>query len=172
MGIIVNLTKYRRARHSANGMGSTSTAQKIPSCNDLENYINYQWQFNIDLANIKYKTRSHRFMFPSILCSYKRNINPVCALYNITQEAQVYCDQSNTLHAWVLNLYNDPAWLCALISAVDADILAISKLVRQYSNTTSPYIQKKILELSNQAERFSHYRSIFSNINTWKLDNL
>lgn len=131
--------------------------------NYIEDHSSFNKEYNVLLSTLR--TKRSTFMFPSILCKYRRGINPVKAIYNDVQETLFYFDSSNKFHIWVLSLFNDKTWVTTLITSIIDDIKSLELFIKKYSSFYSSFITSRVQELRNIKRDFIHYLEAFLVIN-------
>ena len=117
-------------------------------------------------------TKSAEFMFPSILCNYRKGINPVKALYNSLQESILKYDRENTHYNWILSLFEDSAWYDNLMLALRTDISNGKEILKSGMNNESILIKDDKKNLARTLEDFLTYVEIFEMLKDWKKDNI
>lgn len=105
------------------------------------------------------KTNSPKFKFPTVMSGYRRDMNPVSALYENVQEILLKNNKDHKICRWILSLFTDQEWKMALIDALLQDHRNLSQTV-QRSNLSSH--DKKILQYN--IEKFRHYIIVFSSL--------
>lgn len=145
---------------------STVTAQN----RKFNNYVDLQSTFSQELKYLKskYNTRSPKFMFPSTLCNYRKDINPVTALYLTLQNVLLTYDSLNNTHKWVLSLFDDPEWKTSLISAINKDINRIKDFCNKFADCTSTYIQKELHSLVKKHQEYKLFLEVINMLQEWK----
>ena len=128
-------------------------------------------QFSKDLKLLKLKTNSAKFKFPTTLAKYKKDLNPVAALYNYTQEVLITYNKKDIKHTWLLALFDNTEWAESLINSICDDIKTLSSMCMKYINSASDYIQKKIKEMARLIEKYGTFLEVFSSIQDWKKFN-
>jgi hypothetical protein len=148
--------------------------EQIIEAHKIQSYIDLQAEFSRDLKSLEsnLKTNSSKFKFPTILCNYRKGINPVVALYHNVQEALFKYDPKNKKYVWIINLFLNKRWLTELLSAINTDIKSINTIIKKYnSNRDSTYINAKLNELLDKKKNLTHYAEVFVLVEEWKKDS-
>lgn len=123
------------------------------------------------LANLK--TKNSNFMFPSVLCRYRRGINPVKALYLSLQETILKYDSENDFHNWVLSIFEDDVVYELLLNSVREDMLDMELICIDYDRAEySTEVSMGIIEIAKMHHEYSAYLDTFSTVRQWKKDNI
>lgn len=156
------------------GLPSHKVIEKIIQEYKIQNYINLQTSFIQEFRILEgtLKTNSNKFMFPTVLCNYRRGINPVHALYYSLQEALFKYNISNTKFVWLVSLFENKIWLDELLIAIHTDIKNINTFIKKYnSHKESPYITAKLKDLQDKKKNLIHYAEVFVLVEEWKKNN-
>ena len=121
------------------------------------------FESDLELLKNNFKTESVEFMFPSILCNYRRGMNPVRALYYELQKTLFQFDKNNHVHIWIIDLFSDKEWSDRLIKSLEIDYNSISKFQQKYlpAASISKDIERKISILNNVKDNLNHFREVF-----------
>jgi hypothetical protein len=119
------------------------------------------------------ETDSADFKFPSVLSKYRRNINPIRALFYETRELVRSFNTDSEYHHWLYGLVTDNDYNNKIIDALSIDIKRLEKIVSRYYLPMTKYTDKIPLELFHARQLikdFQHYKNTFTRIKYWNLD--
>ena len=112
-----------------------------------------------DDFNLRLKTRSSMFMYPTTMAGYRKGINPVDALYNTLQRTLYSYDKNNPYHIWITELFKNPIWNNELQTALTLDCNTIARRMEIYP---------KDKDLKRLYLRFTHYKEVFKLMEYWE----
>lgn len=115
-------------------------------------------------------TASPDFMFPTILGRYRKNINPVKALYYEAREVFRRYNPENPVHVWLVDLLTDAEYNNKIIDALWQDIKRLERIVSRYYLPITRYTDKIPLELFHARQLvkdFRHYLQVFRDARDW-----
>lgn len=118
-------------------------------------------------------TDHESFKFDNILIKYRRNINPVRALYYETRELQRKYNPSNEYHLWLAGLVTDKSYNNIILDALQKDIAKLERIVKRYYYAMINFTETMPLELvhaKSTIKDFRHYYNIFEEIQSWDPD--
>ena len=135
----------------------------------LDRFCLDQTKFNREHESLlkSFQTRRSVFMFPTILCRYRRNINPVNALYHSLQDTLFNYDEDNSTHQWIVSLFKNKKWLSLLITCIKKDIQKIDAFISKHTKMLSGYSSSIIQSLRNIKKDFLHYAEAFILMDSW-----
>lgn len=119
------------------------------------------------------KTDHTDFMFPSVLNKYRKDINPVKALYYEAREVFRSYNPENPLHVWLIDLITDHEYNNKIIDALSVDIKKLEKIVSRYYLPMIRYTENIPLELFHARQLvkdFRHYLNVFNGARKWERD--
>jgi len=119
------------------------------------------------------ETDSSDFKFPSVLSKYRRNINPIRALFYEIRELVRSFNTDNEYHHWLYGLITDNDYNNKIIDALSIDIKRLEKIVSRYYLPMTKYTNKIPLELFHARQLikdFQHYKNTFTRIKYWNPD--
>ena len=119
------------------------------------------------------KTTSTDFMFPTVLNKYRKDINPVKALYYEAREIFRGYNPENPAHVWLIDLITDNEYNNKIVDALSVDIKRLEKIVSRYYLSMITYTDHIPLELFHARQLvkdFRHYLIVFSNARKWERD--
>jgi hypothetical protein len=122
-------------------------------------------RFKDDLAILKsnFKTESTKFMFPTIMCRYRRGMNPVRGIYYELQKTLFQFDKDNPVHIWIITLFHNKEWYRKLIEAIAHDYFIITKFQQAHlPQFRNKHIERELSVLNNVKENLLHYKEVFS----------
>ena len=117
-----------------------------------------------------FKTASADFQFPTVLHRYRKNINPVTALYYEARELIRRYNMDNPRHEWLLGLLQDREFNNQIISALMLDVARLERIIRRYYWPINKYSDDISLELFHARQLstdFKHYITLFDSILEW-----
>lgn len=118
-------------------------------------------------------TRHESFVFDNILIKYRKDINPVRALYYETREIQRRYDPDNEYHVWLAGLVTDKEYNNILVDALQKDIAKLERIIKRYYY---PLVQSQdimpleLVHAKSTIKDFRHYLVIFEEIQCWVPD--
>jgi len=123
----------------------------------------YKEKFNKEYSELIscLKTKSPRYKFPTIMSGYRKEINPVDALYQNLQEALFRFDKNNKFYVWIISLFTDEEWLTQLLADLNNDCVTISKFQKENSKNKYGVGLNELHVLQNIKSNFVHYRKAF-----------
>lgn len=119
------------------------------------------------------KTADADFMFPTVLNKYRKDINPVKALYYEVREVFRSYNSENPVHVWLVDLVTDKEYNNKIIDALLIDIKRLEKIVSRYYLPLIRYTDNIPLELFHARQLvkdFRHYLNVFNNARNWQPD--
>jgi hypothetical protein len=102
-------------------------------------------QLRYDIEDVYYtitsnlRTLDQRYKFPSILSKYRKNINPVRALYFEIAECRINFDLKNVNHRFVYDIFLQEHFFPQLRLDIEYDIISLQKLEQRYQDTKTNY---------------------------------
>ena len=152
-----HIARSRQCRQSV-----YTSAELSPTFYEEKEY--YKEQFNKEYINLvaNLKTKSAKYKFPTILSGYRKEINPVDALYQNLQEALFCFDKDDKFYVWIISLFGDEKWLKDLLADLSYDCIAITKF--QQDNCKNKYNVglNELHILQNIKSNFAHYKKTFA----------
>jgi hypothetical protein len=145
-------------------MQSVNSTEKKSYLSDTE--IEFDKEY-ADL-NKKLLSRHRKYRYPTILSGYRKEINPIDALYQNLQESLFKYDPENEFCVWVINLFKDDTWLTQLLSDLEDDCHAISKFQKKHRNNPNNVGLDKLHILQNIKSNFEHYAELFTMMQSWE----
>jgi len=120
--------------------------------------------FNEDLEILRdsFKTEATEFMFPTIMCRYRKGMNPVRGLYYELQKTLFTYNEADIVHRWIISLFHDQSWYNELITALEYDYEAITKFQHKHlPKTRNKHIERELSVLNNVKENLLHFKEVF-----------
>lgn len=108
------------------------------------------------------KTKNAKYKFPTVMSGYRKEINPVDALYQNLQEALFKFNKDDKFYVWIISLFKDEEWLNSLLADLQSDCAAISKFQKENSKNKYYIGLNELHVLQNIKSNFSHYRKAFA----------
>jgi hypothetical protein len=127
-------------------------------------------EYSYTVANLA--TTHNSFEFSCIRHKYRKNINPVRALYYELREVLNKYNPDNPHHDWVLGLFADTYYKNIVLDALLKDIQRLEKIIKRYYIPVAKHTNSIPLELLHAKQLvsdFRHYYDVFSNFNELKL---
>ena len=124
----------------------------------------YKEKFSKDHAELLacLKTKNAKYKFPTVMSGYRKDINPVDALYQNLQEALFRFDKDDKFYVWIISLFKNKEWLNELLADLHSDCAAISKFQNENSRNKYNVGLNELHVLQNIKSNFSHYRKTFA----------
>jgi len=128
-----------------------------------KNSVILDFQSDLELLKNSFRTESSKFMFPTVLCRYRKGMNPVRALYYELQKTLFQFDKNNKVHVWILELFKDEEWYNELIMALEYDYRSITKFQQKHmpAGSTARYAERELSVLNNVKENIKHFKEVF-----------
>jgi hypothetical protein len=96
------------------------------------------------------------------MSGYRKDINPVDALYQNLQEALFCFDKNNKFYVWIISLFRNEEWLDNLLADLHHDCVMISRFQKDnYKNKYNVGINE-LHVLQNIKSNFAHYKKTFA----------
>ncbi len=158
--------------------GSTTTRKSYEQTlqefrNEQTAILNEDFLFIKESILLNLKTRNSKFMFPSVLCRYRKGLNPVKALYLSLQEAILKYDPDNNFHKWIISIFEDDTLHDSLLSAIREDMAVLEHVCSDYDRLDyTSEISIGIIELAKLHHEYSAHLETFSTVRQWKKDNI
>jgi hypothetical protein len=165
---IIQFTQAKRSRE----------IQQMTRTNQLRQIINTVSRYNSkDLQASEYetkfkkehdalltnlRTKKSKYKLPTIMSGYRKEINPVDALYQNLQEALFKFDKNDKFYVWIIALFDNREWLDSLILDLQKDCNDITKFqLENYKNDYGIGLNELHI-LQNIKSNFAHYRKTFA----------
>ena len=119
-------------------------------------------------------TEDTEFIVPSVMSNYRKNINPVRALYYDARELVRAYNSDSEYDIWLSNLVQSPEFNSKIQEALAIDISRLDKMIRRYywpMVNGSKQIPLELLHARQQLRDFRHYYEFFRNLKDWDPDN-
>lgn len=115
-------------------------------------------------------TQSESFRFGHLETRYRKDINPVKALYYETREIQRRFDPTNEHHVWVKSLVTDFAYNNIILDALTKDIKTLERIVKRYYYpiTKTESVPLELFHAKLMIKDFRYYYTVFEDIRTWE----
>jgi hypothetical protein len=133
----------------------------------IKNSAELDLQLRYDLEDVYYtvtnnlKTCDRKYIFPSVLKSYHKNINPVRALYFEIQEIDIVFDKDNPDHVFVIDKIKDRKFIELLIQDIKADIRSLQSLEKRFMET------KKAFDFFSLPMTYYHTQEMIKDMKKW-----
>jgi hypothetical protein len=163
---------FTHAKHSRELQEITRSHQRCQSLYASEEYFDlfyeeksfYKEQFNKEYTELisSLKTKNVKYRMPTVMSGYRKDINPVDALYQNLQEALFCFDKEDKFYMWIICLFKEKLWLDNLLADLTSDCEAIS--IFQKSNSKNKYNVglNELHILQNIKSNFAHYKKTFA----------
>lgn len=116
--------------------------------------------YNTLVTNLR--TKNAKYKFPTVMSGYRKDINPVDALYQNLQEALFCFDKNNKFYVWIISLFRNEEWLDNLLADLHHDCVMISRFQKDnYKNKYNVGINE-LHVLQNIKSNFAHYKKTFA----------
>jgi len=114
-------------------------------------------------------TDSDSFRFSNLITRYRKDINPIKALYYETREIQRRFDPTNEHHAWVKSIVTDISYNNIILDALAKDIKALERIIKRYYYpiTKTEGIPLELVHAKLMVKDFRFYYTVFEEIRTW-----
>lgn len=118
-------------------------------------------------------TGHHSFKFTNVLIKYRKNINPVRALYYETRDIQRRYHPDNEYHAWLAALVTDKEYNNIILDALLKDIAKLERIVKRFyyplvNHTNS--IPLELFHAKSTIKDFRHFYTVFTEVQSWDPD--
>jgi hypothetical protein len=145
-------------QHSVN----CSEKKSYPSETEIE--FNKEYTELIDALS----SRHRKYRYPTILSGYRKEINPVDALYQNLQESLFKYNPENEFCVWVINLFKDEVWLSQLLQDLEDDCNSITDFQQRHYKNPNNIGLNKLHILQNIKSNFEHYAELFTMMQSWE----
>lgn len=147
--ISFNLAKQRRDKQRGSPPMSSLNSTQLDV---LPDFI----ELECDLLIKGLRSKKLKYKYPTILSGYRKEINPVDALYQNLQESLFKYDPNNEFCMWVISLFEDDEWLSELIKDLEIDCANITQFQIRYR------VSHKFRTLHDIKHNFQHYIKFFN----------
>lgn len=133
----------------------------------VKNSAELDLQLRYDLEDVYYtitnnlKTCDRKYIFPSVLKKYHKNINPVRALYFEIQEIDINYNNENADHKFVISKIKDREFIEKLIQDIKLDLKSLNELEKRYTQT------KKTFEFFSFPMTYYHTQEMKQDMKKW-----
>jgi len=129
----------------------------------------FKQEYTAVLNNLQ--TEKDDFRFNLIMQKHRDDINPVTALYHETRQMLLQFSPTNETHAWLMDLITDPVFMNKLISAIDADIRSLERIVKAYGwplkNINDNTIPLELFHANHLISDLKDHKKAFQLANIW-----
>lgn len=111
-------------------------------------------------------TASTEFVFPCLENKYRKNINPVRALYYEYREAASSYNPENPHHDWILSTLSDNDFRNSVLDCLLKDISRLEQIIRIYYlpvSRNSAEMPLELLHAKRLVSDFRHFYQVFVN---------
>ncbi len=115
-------------------------------------------------------TEHDSFVIPAILRKYRKDMNPVRAIYYDSRELFRGYDPENHTHHLLIGLLTDPEYNNILLNALERDIASLEKIIKRYYIPLTRMSESIPLELFHARQTirdFKHYHKTFRSARNW-----
>lgn len=118
-------------------------------------------------------SQSDSFRFRIIEAKYRKDINPIRALFYETREISRSFDITNEHHVWLKSLVTDHSYNNIILDALAKDIANLEKIIKRFyfpivHNTNT--IPLELVHAKTTIKDFRHYYQTFKQIKKWDYD--
>ena len=117
------------------------------------------------------RTRSRNFSFPHVLKRYRKNINPIRALYYDARDMTRRYDPTSDHHLWLSSLLTDLEFNNSLLDALEADVKRLERIIKRYYWPILKHDVGIPLELFHARQLIKdgrYYAQFFYNLQNWE----
>lgn len=159
--------------HKLVNSSKNAYASSLKEINTIIKYVyrkeyqqDFTYEYNSLLENLE--TKQAKFKFPTILSGYRKDMNPIDALYQNLQEALFKYDKDNPICVWIIELFKDEQWLDDLIYAIRKDYTDINNFQHKHYRNEHAIGYGEICVLQNIKTNYAHYIEVFSMMKDWE----
>ena len=117
-------------------------------------------------------TKEKKWHHEIVMSKYRKNINPIRALYYETLNLMSAYNPENEVHQFVVDLFLDAEWRNAIITCITKDIKVIDKITSTYHYPLEKIGEKpfEFLYLVELKKDLVSARSVFRSMEHWSPD--
>ena len=117
-------------------------------------------------------TKEHQWYHDTVMSKYRKNLNPIRALYYELLNIMNAYNPTNGIHQFVVDLFSDAEWRNRIITCVNKDIHSIDKIISTYHYPLEKIGEKpfEFLYLLELKKDLVTARSIFRSMEHWSPD--
>lgn len=119
------------------------------------------------------ESKSNKFIFPTVMCRYRPDINPLTALYYDSRDMFRRYNPENHRHVWLLDIITDRNFSNEILDALSRDVKRLERVIQRYYWPFSKMDKNIPLELFHARQLmkdFRHYYNFFMSAQLWSPD--
>jgi hypothetical protein len=155
--------KYQRL---ATKLAKEYNAHVIKNIDNLKIALRKEYSSVVD----NLATSHDSFKFDHVLLKYRKDINPIRALYYEVRELQRRYDSDNEYHVWLAGLVTDKEYNNIILDALQKDISKLERIVKRFYFPMVKHTNTMPLELvhaKSTIKDFRHFYTVFAEIQSW-----
>lgn len=117
-------------------------------------------------------TKENKWYHTIVMSKYRKNINPIRAMYYEVLNLMSAYNPENEVHQFVVDLFSDAEWRNSIITCITKDIRVIDKITSTFKNPLEKIGEKpfEFLYLVELKKDLVSARSIFRSMEHWHPD--
>ena len=117
-------------------------------------------------------TKEMKWHHEEVMSKYRKNLNPIRALYYETLNIMSAYNPQSEVHQFVVDLFSDAEWRNAIITCITKDIRVIDKITSTYHYPLEQIGEKpfEFLYLVELKKDLVSARSVFRSMEHWSPD--
>ena len=117
-------------------------------------------------------TKEDQWYHNIVMSKYRKNLNPIRALYYELLSIMSAYNPENEAHQFVVDLFLDPEWRNSIINCINKDIKTIDKIISTYHYPLEKIGEKpfEFLYLVELKKDLVSARSVFRSMEHWSPD--
>lgn len=136
--------------------------------NEIDLQIRYDLEDAYFTITNNLMTKNLEYVFPSVLNKYRRDINPIRALYFDVLELEVDFDNPDSNQQFIISKFNDEVFFKKLMRDIETDIVGLEVIEHKYNDAKKSYpfftlplsfyhTQEMIKDMKNWLKTFNNF---------------